>query len=85
MRIIISLLIVSIYWFLDSYQVMQNLNISYMQAIILDYNQSNYFIKFSIAILLFIVSLIPIKTTQLKTTHPPQKNKLCDCRIYCNI
>jgi diguanylate cyclase (GGDEF)-like protein len=76
MKIILSLSIVSIYWFLDSYQVMQNLNISYLQAVILDYNQVNYFIKFLIVALFFIVSLTPIKVThtpQKETNHTPDQ------------
>lgn len=76
MRITLSLLLVSIYWLLDSYQVMQNLNISYLQAVMLDYNQANYFIKFLIVTLLFIVSLAPAKVTytpEKETNYTPNQ------------
>lgn len=64
MRIVLSLLIVATYWLLDAYQVMLDLNISYFQALMLDYTPANYFIKFLIIAIIFFLSLIPVQTTK---------------------
>jgi len=84
MRVVLSLLIVLIYWSLDSYQAMLNFNISYTQAILLEYEQTNYFIKFIIAGLIFSISLITIKSTkntEVQKEKPKQEPEQLDA-IY---
>jgi diguanylate cyclase (GGDEF)-like protein len=72
MKFILSLLIVAIYWCLDSYQAVQNFNIPFTKALLLDYDQSNALVKLIIVISIFIFSMIQTKTTV--TTEENKKN-----------
>ena len=64
MKAILSLLAVIIYWSLDSYQAVLNFNISFKNAILLDYDQSNALIK--IIIVLAIIIFTSIQTNSKK-------------------
>ena len=70
MKIVLSLLIVTIYWCLDAYQAVLNFNITFTKALLLDYDQSNTLVKLIILISIFIFSMI-----QTKTEVTTQKSK----------
>ncbi|HIP31118.1 MAG TPA: GGDEF domain-containing protein [Sulfurospirillum arcachonense] len=63
MKLVLSLLIVTIYWCLDAYQAVINFNITFTKALLLDYDQSNTLVKLIIVIAIFIFSMIQTKTT----------------------
>jgi len=80
MKVFLSLLIVLIYWFSDAYQSAQYLNIPYLQAFILDYEQANYFTKFLTSVFLFCIPFIHIEK------KAPQKEELnCDPEQFSAI
>ncbi|WP_024955275.1 GGDEF domain-containing protein [Sulfurospirillum arcachonense] len=76
MKIFLSLLIVLIYWSLDAYQDVTNFNISFIQALFLDYAQVNPFIKITLAVSIFLLSLITPKVTQFNASENQQETTL---------
>jgi len=74
MRFILSFAIVLVYWCLEAYQAMLNFDITYNQALLLDYTQSNMYIKIIIALTIFIFSIAHAKT---KTEIIKIENKHC--------
>ncbi|MDA7847919.1 GGDEF domain-containing protein [Sulfurospirillum sp.] len=81
MKPVLTLLIVIIYWCLDAYQAVLNFNITFPQAILLDYDQSNTLIKLIVVISIFIFSIIQIKTKMIikednKNSTPRELNAI---------
>jgi len=72
MKLVLSFFIVTIYWCLDAYQAVLNFNITFIKAILLDYDQSNTLVKAVIVIAIFIFSMIQTKTAL--TTKENTKN-----------
>ncbi len=70
MKLVLSLLIITIYWCLDAYQAVINFDITFTKALLLDYDQANTFLKLVIVIIIFIFSIL-----QIKIEIPTKKNK----------
>ena len=70
MKLVLSLLIITIYWCLDAYQAVINFDITFTKALLLDYDQSNTLVKLIIVIIIFILLL-----KQIKIEIPTKKNK----------
>jgi diguanylate cyclase (GGDEF)-like protein len=66
MKLVLSLLVVLIYWCLDSYQAVLNFNITFTQALMLDYENSNALIKIVIVLAIFLFSMIQVKSNKDK-------------------
>ncbi len=61
MKLTLIILIVAIYWCLDAYQAVLNFDISFAEAFLLDYDQSNPILKLIIVVAIFILSAIQIQ------------------------
>ena len=71
MKLVLAILIIAIYWCLDAYQAVINFNISFTEALLLDYDKSNLVIKLLIVVSIFVFFLVQTKT---KTIIKKAKN-----------
>jgi len=65
MKILLSLLAVVAYWCLNAYEATISLNISFLKAILLDYDNNHIFIKLTIVAAIIIITMIPTKTKEV--------------------
>ena len=72
MKLILSLLIVTIYWCLDAYKAVLNFNIPFVKAFLLDYEQSNPLIK-----IVIVIAIIIFTTIQTNSKKQIQKVENC--------
>ena len=79
MRFAFPLMIAIVYWCLDAYQAVLNFDISFKEAILLDYAQSNSLIKLAIVIAIFIIFSIQSKVKKdVKIVKKESSTKLMD-------
>ena len=72
MKLLLPLIIITIYWCLTAYQATLNFDISFTKALLLDYDQSNPLIKLIIAFAIFTLSM---KNVKEQKSEEPEKNK----------
>lgn len=75
MRIFLSLLIISIYWSMEAYIAVKDFSINFTDAFLLNYENSHMSIKISIAVIIFLLSLINIKEEEEKDENNSCNNE----------
>ncbi len=85
MKLLLPLIIITIYWCLTAYQAVLNFDISFAKALLLDYDQANPLIKLIITFTIFILSMKNIKEQKNKKSETNENSTLKELNVIYNI